>query len=608
MAVTKQPKPWLPVGVVSAGVGLVLSVAPVAMAATGTDGDSGSTAAADQQTSTGSTGGTKTEGSSTEGESSGTNPASDGGKTEGGKTTDTDTDTTSGSGGGDTDGDESDAASGEPTASASPTATETATATETETEEASPTVETSVETAPEAVETESSAAPEARAGSSEEPSATQSAAEQTETTVAAGAPEAVVGDDTTADEATGAAAPTTEEVAKAVAAALAATTEQTGTSDTAAAAATTFMMTAAASDLTSTASSGNLFSLLGSMVFGAWTLVLRLFEGFPSLPAGSTVNVRQSSLTIDVAGGTTVPAYWYFPADANPDRLIVLQHGFLASAPMYSYTAANLAQNTHSIVVTLSLSSNFLDADGAWIGGDALQTAFAKLLEGNRTELTRSASAAAGRAVVLPTKFVLAGHSAGGGFSLGVASHLDAAAMGNLAGILMYDGVAMGTKTATDLISSLPADLPIMQIAGLSYGWNLYGDTTLALSQARPNQFNGVELSWGRHMDSMQSGNAFVGIFVLSMLEFSLPQNIDAIQGLGSTYVNKMFTGATNYGTPGKSFTISTPRGTATALALPGSAGSLWILDALLKDGYLFVLRLFQGLALGSNSTVATSV
>ncbi len=606
MAVTKQPKPWLPVGVVSAGVGLVLSVAPVAMAATGTDGDSGSTAAADQQTSTGSTGGTKTEGSSTEGESSGTNPASDGGKTEGGKTTGTDT--TSGSGDGDTDGDESDAASGEPTASASPTATETATATETETEEASPTVETSVETAPEAVETESSAAPEARAGSSEEPSANQSAAEQTETAVAAGAPEAVVGDDTTADEATGAAAPTTEEVAKAVAAALAATTEQTDTSDTAAAAATTFMMTAAASDLTSTASSGNLFSLLGSMVFGAWTLVLRLFEGFPSLPAGSTVNVRQSSLTIDVAGGTTVPAYWYFPADANPDRLIVLQHGFLASAPMYSYTAANLAQNTHSIVVTLSLSSNFLDADGAWIGGDALQTAFAKLLEGNRTELTRSASAAAGRAVVLPTKFVLAGHSAGGGFSLGVASHLDAAAMGNLAGILMYDGVAMGTKTATDLISSLPADLPIMQIAGLSYGWNLYGDTTLALSQARPNQFNGVELSWGRHMDSMQSGNAFVGIFVLSMLEFSLPQNIDAIQGLGSTYVNKMFTGATNYGTPGKSFTISTPRGTATALALPGSAGSLWILDALLKDGYLFVLRLFQGLALGSNSTVATSV
>ena len=87
-------------------------------------------------------------------------------------------------------------------------------------------------------------------------------------------------------------------------------------------------MTAATSDLTSVASSPNLVSLLGSLVFRMWTAVLRLFEGFPSLPAGSTVNVRQSSLTIDVAGGTTVPAYWYFPADANPDRLIVLQHGF----------------------------------------------------------------------------------------------------------------------------------------------------------------------------------------------------------------------------------------------------------------------------------------
>ena len=87
-----------------------------------------------------------------------------------------------------------------------------------------------------------------------------------------------------------------------------------------------------------------------------------------------------------------------------------------------------------------------------------------------------------------------------------------------------------------------------------------------------------------------------------------MPQNVDAIQSLASTYVNKMFTGATDYGTPGQTFTISTAHGTATALPLPGSAGSLWILDALLKSAYLFVIRLAQELALGTESSVATSV
>ena len=612
MAVTKQPKLWLPVGVVTAGVGLVLAVSPIAMATIGADGAGAGTAAAEQKGSIGATAGAENGGTDTAGADTGGGPAADGGQT-----AHTDTGAGSDDGG---DGDDGDAdASEAPAATAAPTATETVsdtatdpatdtateTAIETDTEVVSPTVETSTApAAPEAVETQSTAAPEAQSASSVERSATQPAVEQTQAAAATDSADATVVDETTAAPTAEAAAMTVEVAAETVAA-LVASTEPADTSDAATA---TLVMKAATSDLTSTASSPNLVSLLGSLVFGMWTAVLRLFEGFPSLPAGSTVNVRQSSLTIDEAGGTTVPAYWYFPADANPDRLIVLQHGFLASAPMYSYTAANLAQSTHSIVVTLSLSSNFLDADGAWIGGDAMQKAFAKLLEGDRTELTRSASAAAGRTVVLPTKVVLAGHSAGGGFSLGVASHLSAEAMDDVTGILMFDGVAMGTVTAKDLISALPTDLPIMQIAGLSYGWNLYGDTTLALSQLRPNRFNGVELSWGRHMDSMQSGNAFVGIFVLSHLEFSLPQNVGAIQNLASTYVNKMFTGATDYGTPGQTFTISTGQGTATALSLPGSAGTLWILDALLKDAYLLALRIVQGLALGPNSTVSTSV
>lgn len=589
----KQPRSWVPAGVASAGVALVLAVAPLAVASTGTDDGAGTVTAADQTVST-----------ATHDSASNTNtsaPADLGGDAD-----KDDADKKAADAEGETDPEASAADTPDSAETAIASATETATATETETATATATPDSVAD----AVENESGDPLESH-GSTQAVVPSNDPVEVRQT----GQVQAPVAATATA-EADGATtqtievetpAPAAQAESLAVKSVAAAPDDQSSTADAAPTAATLAMR---ASDAVTTAvtPSENLFTLLGSFVFGLYAAVLRLFEGSPTLPAGSTVTVRQSSLTIDVAGGLTVPAYWYFPADASPDRLILLQHGFLASAPMYSYTAAQLAQNTHSIVVTLSLSSNFLDVYGAWTGGDPMHRAIAELFEGDRTALTASATAAAGRAVTLPTRFVLAGHSAGGGLALGVANHLDAESLGNLAGILMFDGVAMGTVTAADLIASLPADLPIMQIAGWSYGWNLYGDTTLALSQVRSGRFNGVELSGGRHMDSMQNGNLGVQLFVLSLGEFSLPWNVDAIQTLSSSWVNKMFTGATDYGTPGQTFTISTADGTATALPLPGSSGSLFFLDALIRDGYLFVLRLLQQLAVPTQTPVAASV
>lgn len=589
----KQPRSWVPAGVASAGVALVLAVAPLAVASTGTDDGTGTVTAADQTVST-----------ATHDSAINTNtsaPADLGGDAD-----KDDADKKAADAEGETDPEASAADTPDSAETAIASATETATATETETATATATPDSVAD----AVENESGDPLESH-GSTQAVVPSNDPVEVRQT----GQVQAPVAATATA-EADGATtqtievetpAPAAQAESLAVKSVAAAPDDQSSTADAAPTAATLAMR---ASDAVTTAvtPSENLFTLLGSFVFGLYAAVLRLFEGSPTLPAGSTVTVRQSSLTIDVAGGLTVPAYWYFPADASPDRLILLQHGFLASAPMYSYTAAQLAQNTHSIVVTLSLSSNFLDVYGAWTGGDPMHRAIAELFEGDRTALTASATAAAGRAVTLPTRFVLAGHSAGGGLALGVANHLDAESLGNLAGILMFDGVAMGTVTAADLIASLPADLPIMQIAGWSYGWNLYGDTTLALSQVRSGRFNGVELSGGRHMDSMQNGNLGVQLFVLSLGEFSLPWNVDAIQTLSSSWVNKMFTGATDYGTPGQTFTISTADGTATALPLPGSSGSLFFLDALIRDGYLFVLRLLQQLAVPTQTPVAASV
>jgi hypothetical protein len=113
----------------------------------------------------------------------------------------------------------------------------------------------------------------------------------------------------------------------------------------------------------------SLINVIGTLIFTLYNLATRLFEGPPLLPPGSTVTVRTSTLHIDYGPGYDLPANWYFPDDPNPTGLIYLQHGFLVSAPFYSYTAATLAEQTHSIVVAPSVTSNFFASDGFWLGG-----------------------------------------------------------------------------------------------------------------------------------------------------------------------------------------------------------------------------------------------
>ncbi len=113
-----------------------------------------------------------------------------------------------------------------------------------------------------------------------------------------------------------------------------------------------------------------LVSLIGTLIFTLYNFATRLVQGPPVLPAGSTVTVRTSTLHIDYGPGYDLPADWYFPngPESRPG-VIYLQHGFFASGRLYSYTAATLAEQTNSIVVAPSVTSNFLAADGFWLGG-----------------------------------------------------------------------------------------------------------------------------------------------------------------------------------------------------------------------------------------------
>ncbi|WP_236695374.1 hypothetical protein [Mycolicibacterium chubuense] len=320
-----------------------------------------------------------------------------------------------------------------------------------------------------------------------------------------------------------------------------------------------------------------LVNAVGSLVLNTLVGLIHLADGPPVLPPRSTVTVRTSTLTLPIGAGRSVQADWYFPEDADEStRLIYFQHGFLASGPIYSYTIAHLAERTDSIIVAPSLSSNFFSPSAEWVGGSTVQRAVADLFVGDRAALTESASAAAGYDVSLPEKFVLVGHSAGGTLVTSVAGFLaDNGAIADLQGIVILDGVEpAGSPFVSSALSKLRgADYrPIYLISSDRYFWSRNGDMADKLQLARPEDFNGVNLVGGRHIDYMLGGNKIIQFAEYLTAGFSKPQNIDAAEILMAGWVNDLFSGTQSqgvYGSPGEQISIPTPAGTADAVVLP---------------------------------------
>lgn len=318
---------------------------------------------------------------------------------------------------------------------------------------------------------------------------------------------------------------------------------------------------------------------IGSAIINAVQALEQFVTGPPVLPAGSTVTVRTS--TILLANGQRVKANWYYPdGDQPPEQMILLQHGFLALGPMYSFTAANLAERTNSVVVTPSLPSNFLAGDDHWLGGTGMSEEIANLFTGNRDALTQSAIDAGyatryGTAV-LPEKFALAGHSLGGSLVSGAAGFLATnGAADNLVGVILLDAVpSEGTLEAALLKLNTYADspgghyIPVREIGAPKNAWNSTSTVNQALSTARPDRFNGVILSGGVHMDSMQGGNPVIQFFAFLFAGFPQAQNPPAVQNLAVRWLNAWFD-PTNYTDDsdalvhGSIIDIDTPKGPA---------------------------------------------
>ncbi|WP_275572073.1 hypothetical protein [Mycolicibacterium vanbaalenii] len=318
-----------------------------------------------------------------------------------------------------------------------------------------------------------------------------------------------------------------------------------------------------------------LLSAIGTVIFNIYTFAVRVLGGPPMLPWGSSVTVRSSSLRIDCGDGYEVPADWYVPEGATPTRLIYLQHGFLASGAFYSYTAARLAEATHSIVVATSVTSNFLSCDGCWVGGSPMHRAVAGLFVDGNTALAQSASAAGYSSTLLDGvgRVALVGHSAGGGLAAGTAGYMaQNGAFSKLAGVVLLDGVGFGDVTP-EALAKLPTDFPIYNLAGKSYYWNMSGTTNTSLEEWRPGKFNGVRLADGSHSDTMLGGNPLIQAALNIVTGWSKVENVKAAEKISAAWLNDMFTGTQAsgfYGAPGAALEIETSRGTATAYVLPG--------------------------------------
>jgi len=273
-----------------------------------------------------------------------------------------------------------------------------------------------------------------------------------------------------------------------------------------------------------------------------------------SATAGVTgVKVGSSNLTIPVGTKSyTGAADWYFPTQADgtvqAQGVMLLQHGFLGSKSWYSALAQDLARQTNSIVVVPNIPSfGFFTCAGCTLSSVSMQRGVADLfVDPNRTSLNASA-AAAGYHGALPGKFVLTGHSAGGGLAAAAGGFYSDAVKpedNDLLGVVMYDGVSSNGTFAGALKSLDVSGIPIYQIAAPPQAWNANGQTTKDLVAAQqPGQFVGVVLANGSHVDSLIGGSPIIDFFSQLFIKRSPAGNTEAVYTLANGWINDMYAG-----------------------------------------------------------------
>lgn len=320
----------------------------------------------------------------------------------------------------------------------------------------------------------------------------------------------------------------------------------------------------------------NLINVVGTLLFRLITLPLRLLEQTPVVPPGYSVTVGKSTLDVGCGCGQSVGARWYFPDPAAhdgvaPQSIVYLQHGFIRSNSAMSAMAIEMAERTNSVVVTPTLTSNPFTADGCWINGEPMQRAVADLFVGDRTALQQSALDAGWTGGALPTRFVLAGHSAGGGLAAAAAGYtVDNGTASDLLLVVMLDGVPTGNVLPAALAKLSGANArQVLQIASPPYVWNANGIGADQLTAARPGEFVGVRLVGGSHVDYEGRSSDLLAKIACGVPR---PENVLVAQDLAVGWINDAVAGRPIVAPAplGSTVAITTAAGDARAVVLGG--------------------------------------
>lgn len=324
-----------------------------------------------------------------------------------------------------------------------------------------------------------------------------------------------------------------------------------------------------------------LLNLIGTVVINVLSWAVALFTPPPVVPPGSSVTIGRAQLAVP-CDCQAVDARWYFPnQEQAPTGVTYLQHGFFRNNANVSALAVQIAEQTNTVVVAPTISSNFFAADGCWINGDPMHQAVAKLFtDPDRTALQASATAAAidagvlspGQTFDLPDQFVLSGHSAGGNLVAATAGYIaadtESTSINNLRAVVMFDGVDNNGAIGRG-VRLLPADVPVYQISSGCNLCNGFGSGTTALENARPGEFVGVLLKHGTHIDAEGASSGFPAKLVCG---FPRSANVAAVQDIASGWIIDALhpddppVGV--YGPQGSTIEVPTDAGTATAVVL----------------------------------------
>lgn len=163
----------------------------------------------------------------------------------------------------------------------------------------------------------------------------------------------------------------------------------------------------------------------------------------------------------------------------------------------------------------------------------------------------------------------------------------------------MFDGVTMNGTLPQAIASLDTLDIPVYQIAAPAQMWNTFGTTTDQLLQLRPDQFDGVVLVNGSHVDSMLGSNPLVDFFAQLVTQRSPKGNTSAVDTLSTGWINDLYVGAGPdapqfglYGTAGQPIIL----GNASGVVLPTPlASQLGPVETLVKKWTAVFMPLIFG-------------